>query len=218
LDSANIEEIKKAVDLYPICGITTNPTIITKENRDFLSILKDIRDVIGNDRMLHVQVLGVKAEDMVREAHFIRENIEGNLYIKIPVISQGIKAIKILKAEGFNITATAIITSNQALMAAVAGADFAAPYVNRIDNLCGNGVQVVGDILQEFKQFELKTKVLAASFKNVQQISDVSKLGAQSATLPAELMDKVIEHPMTDISVEQFKQDWFRTYNKYSIL
>lgn len=212
LDTAKAGDIKRAVDLYPIHGVTTNPTIISKEKRDFFSVLKDIRNIIGKDSMLHVQTLGAKAEDIIKEAYCLRENIEGNLYVKIPVIPQGIKAIKILKAEGFSITATAIITSNQALMAAVAGADFVAPYVNRIDNLCGDGVQVVSDILQEFKLYNLNTKVLAASFKNVQQICDVSKLGVHSVTLPADLMDKTIEHPLTDWSVQQFKQDWLSAY------
>jgi fructose-6-phosphate aldolase 2 len=212
LDTANVQEIKKAVDLYPIHGVTTNPTIISKEKRDFFSILRDIRQVIGKESMLHVQVLGENADDIIREAYCLRENIEGNLYVKIPVIPQGIKAIKKLKAEGFNITATAVITSNQALMAAVAGADFVAPYVNRIDNICGNGVQVVSEMLQEFKLYNLTTKVLAASFKNVQQICDVSKLGVHSMTLPAELMDKAIEHPLTDWSIKQFKLDWSAAY------
>lgn len=213
IDTANIDEIKKAMDLYPVTGVTTNPSIISKENREFLNIMSDIRKVIGKETMLHVQIISEAAEEIIKEAHYLRENIEGNLYVKIPVTAQGIKAIKQLKKEGFGgITATAIITANQALMAAVAGADFVAPYVNRIDNISGDGVTVVKDILQEFKLYDLKTKVLAASFKNVRQISEVSKLGVHSITVPLELLEKTVEHPLTDWSVEQFISDWEKTY------
>lgn len=213
IDTANIDEIKKAMDLYPVTGVTTNPSIVSKENRDFLNIMRDIRKVIGKETMLHVQIISEMAEEIIKEAHYLRENIEGNLYVKIPVTAQGIKAIKQLKKEGFGgITATAIITANQALMAAVAGADFVAPYVNRIDNISGDGVTVVKDILQEFKLYDIKTKVLAASFKNVRQIYEVSKLGVHSITVPLELLEKIVEHPLTDWSVEQFISDWEKTY------
>lgn len=217
VDTANIEHIKKAIDIYPISGVTTNPTIISKENKDFIEIIKDIRDMIGNDKMIHVQTLGETAENIIKEAHFLREIIDGNLFIKIPVMPQGIKAIKQLKKEGFNITATAIFTANQALIAAVAGADFVAPYVNRIDNISGNGVNVVRDILQEFHLYNIKTKVVAASFKNVQQITNVSKAGVDSITVPIELLEKMIEHPMTEWSIKQFKCDWEKAYHIKSI-
>ncbi|MBP6282012.1 MAG: fructose-6-phosphate aldolase, partial [Leptotrichiaceae bacterium] len=148
LDTANVEEIKKAINLYPIQAVTTNPSIIAKENRDFFEILKEIREVVGNDVTIHAQVIGKTAEEMISEAREIRKNVVGSLYIKIPATTQGIKAIRILSAENFNLTATAIITPQQALMAATAGAEFLAPYINRIDNICGDGVKVVEDIIR----------------------------------------------------------------------
>jgi fructose-6-phosphate aldolase 2 len=218
LDTANIENIKKAMDIYPLSGVTTNPTIISKENREFLDILKDIRRVIGNDAMLHVQTLSQTYEGIVKEAHYLRENIEGELYIKIPATPQGIKAIIQLKKENLKITATALITASQALMAAVAGADFVAPYVNRIDDISGNGVCVVKEIINHLKLYNLDTKVLAASFKNVQQISEVSSLGVDSITVPLQLLEKSIEHPLTEMSINKFISDWEKVYNKRTIL
>lgn len=214
LDTANIESIKKAYDLYPMTGVTTNPTIISKEKRDFIEILKDIRNVIGKDSMLHIQVISTTAKEMVKEAEYLVKTIGGNIYIKIPVIPEGIKAIKILKKKNIKITATAIFTAQQALMAAIAGADFVAPYVNRIDNISGNGVHVVEEIVSLFETHNLHSKILAASFKNVQQVHAVSLTGAHSVTVNPEIMDKMLEHPLTDWSITQFINDWEIVYGK----
>lgn len=214
LDTANLEQIKRAFDLYPMSGVTTNPTIISKENGNFIEILKNIRGIIGEDKMLHVQAVSIKAEEIVKEAEYLNEVIGGNLYIKVPVIPEGIKAMKILKKKGINITATAIFTAEQALMAAVAGAKFVAPYVNRIDNITGNGVNVVDEIVQLFELHSINAKVLAASFKNVQQVHEVALTGAESVTINAEIMDKLLYHPLTDWSVDQFISDWEGVYGK----
>ena len=141
LDTANIAAIKKAVDLYPIEGVTTNPSIIAKEKRPLKEILLDIREIIGDERMLHAQVMGKDAETMLKEARALR-SIDPEIIIKVPVTPQGIKAMKLIHEEGYRITATAILTPQQALMAAKAGAEFLAPYVNRLDNICGDGVAV----------------------------------------------------------------------------
>lgn len=212
LDTANTEQIKRAFDLYPMHGVTTNPTIISKEKRNFLDILKEIRGIIGEDKMLHVQAVSTKAEDIVREAEYLNKTIGGNLYIKVPVIPEGIKAIKILKSKGIKTTATAVFTAEQALMAATAGAEFVAPYVNRIDNISGNGVDVVSQIVELFELHNVDTKVLAASFKNVQQVHEVALTGCQSVTVNAEIMDKLLAHPLTDWSVDQFIKDWESVY------
>ncbi|MCF6466174.1 fructose-6-phosphate aldolase [Clostridium sp. Cult2] len=217
LDTADINDIKKGNEYYPIEGVTTNPTIIAKENRNYIEVLKDIRNIIGNDKMLHVQVLGTKAEDMVKEAHFIKDTIGGNIYIKIPVIEEGIKAIKALKKEGFNITATAIFTPQQALVAAMAGANFVAPYVNRLDNISADGVNVVKEISKLLNIHGLGTKILAASFKNVEQVHKSSLEGAHSVTLSLEILEKLIYHPLTDSSVENFIKDWKTAYNQTQI-
>ncbi|MBP1890019.1 fructose-6-phosphate aldolase 2 [Clostridium moniliforme] len=214
LDTANLNAIRKAFDIYPITGVTTNPTIISKENRDFIGLLKEIREIIGEDTMLHAQVIGKSAEDMIKEAKYLNETIGGNFYVKIPVTKEGIKAIRVLSKEGINITATAIFTAQQALMAAVSGAKFVAPYVNRIDNISGNGVEVVKDIIEELKLYNLDCKVLAASFKNVQQVQDLSRNGVHSVTVNPDIMDKMLEHPLTDWSVDQFINDWEKVYGE----
>ncbi|MGL4571031.1 MAG: fructose-6-phosphate aldolase [Clostridium sp.] len=212
LDTANLKDIERAYKYYPLEGVTTNPTIISKENRDFLGLLKDIRKIIGNETMLHVQVLSEEAEGMIKEAKYLNDVIGGNLYIKVPVTKEGIRAMKTLKEEGIKITATAIFTASQALMAAKAGASFVAPYVNRIDNISGNGVEVVKDNMKELEAYNLDCKVLAASFKNVQQVHELSKIGVHSVTVNPEIMDKLLEHPLTDWSVEQFINDWEKVY------
>ncbi|RHW57796.1 fructose-6-phosphate aldolase [Clostridium botulinum] len=214
LDTANIESIKNINDIYPLDGVTTNPTIISKEKKDFIGILREIRNVIGEEKMLHVQVIGSKAEDMIEEAVYLNEKIGGNLYIKIPVTEQGIKAMKKLSKEGYKITATAIFTAQQALMAAKAGAEFVAPYVNRIDNLMGDGIRVVSDIVNIFETYNINSKVLAASFKNTEQIHNACLKGAHSVTVNEDLINKLIYHPLTDLSVDNFVKDWENQYGK----
>ncbi|WP_232699595.1 fructose-6-phosphate aldolase [Brevibacillus daliensis] len=214
LDTANLKQIERAFDLYPMAGVTTNPSIIAKEKTDFLSHLKEIRRIIGEDSLLHAQSLGRKAEDIVEEALYMQENVGGNFYVKIPVIPEGIKAMKMLNKKGVKITATAIFTAEQAHIASVSGAEFVAPYVNRLDNMGANGVQVVEHIVTLFKEHQLDTKVLAASFKNVQQVLHVALAGGHSVTVTAEIMDNLLKHPMTDWSVDQFVQDWENVYGE----
>lgn len=215
LDTANVEEIKKAINLYPIQAVTTNPSIIAKENRDFFEILKEIREVVGNDVTIHAQVIGKTAEEMISEAREIRKNVVGSLYIKIPATTQGIKAIRILAAENFNLTATAIITPQQALMAATAGAEFLAPYVNRIDNICGDGVKVVEEIIRLLEVTgNEKAKVVGASFKSVNQVHQTILAGAKAITVNLDILEKLVYHPLTEISIENFILDWEKAYNK----
>ncbi|WP_018249966.1 fructose-6-phosphate aldolase [Orenia marismortui] len=214
LDTANLEEIKKLGDLYPIDGVTTNPSIIAKEGRGFIPLLQEIRAIIGEDKMLHAQVLSTSAEEMVEEAEFLNDKIGGKLYIKIPVIPQGIKAMKILKEKEIKITATAVFTAQQALMAARAGAHFVAPYVNRLDNIAADGINTVKEIINLFGIYNCETQVLAASFKNVNQIHQSTLAGSHAITANPDLIDKLIYHPMTELGVEGFIADWEETYGK----
>lgn len=215
LDTANIEEIKKGFDLYPLMGVTTNPSIIAKENRNFYDILGEIREAIGEDAMLHVQALGRDAETIVKEALNLREKVNGNLYIKIPAMPQGIKAMKILREMGIKITATAILTPQQALMAARSGAEYLAPYVNRADNICGEGTKLVEDIVKLLEvSGNTKAKVLGASFKNVNQVHNTILAGAKSVTVNMETMDRLLYHPLSDWSVDTFVSDWEKIYGK----
>ncbi|MBD5637094.1 fructose-6-phosphate aldolase [Clostridium botulinum] len=214
LDTANIDSIKHINDIYPLDGVTTNPTIISKEKKDFICILKEIKNIIGKEKMLHVQVVGSKTEEMIEEAIYLNEKIGGNLYIKIPVTEQGIKAMKELSKKGYKITATAIFTAQQALMAAKAGAEFVAPYVNRIDNLMADGIKVVSDIVSIFEIYNINSKVLAASFKNTEQIHNACLKGAHSVTVNEDLIKQLIYHPSTDLSVDNFIKDWEMQYGK----
>lgn len=216
IDSANMQNITRIQDLYPIDGVTTNPTIIAKEKKPFYPLLKEIRSIIGEEKMLHVQVVSNTAFEMVEEATCLMDRIGGNLYVKIPVIPEGIKAIKMLKETGIKTLATAIYTPLQAVVAAKAGAEFVAPYVNRIDNISANGVQVVSEIVEMFKKHHLDCKVLAASFKNVLQVQGACLAGAEGITADAEIIDALQSHILTDRSVEQFIKDWTSFYGAES--
>lgn len=214
LDTANTEEIKRLNDIFPIAGVTTNPTIISREKREFLPLLREIREIIGEDKMLHVQVLADTAEKIIEEADVLLNEIGRETYIKIPVTNEGIKAIKVLKSKGVKTLATAIFTPLQALVAARAGATFVAPYVNRIDNISSNGVKVVSEILKMYKLYNVETKVLAASFKNIQQIHEIALEGVDAITASPDLIERLIYHPMTDWSVEHFVKDWESVYGE----
>ena len=207
LDTANIKEIERLTDLYPIDGVTTNPTIVSKGGLKLKELIRKIRSVIGEEKMLHAQTISDKAEDMIKEALRLRDLAGGNFYVKIPATPQGIKAIRHLKELGFHVTATAIFTQQQGLIAARAGADYIAPYVNRLDNISSHGIDVVADLVHLIRYYDLKTQVLAASFKNVDQVYRVSMAGAHAATISPELFDQIMYHPLVEQSVEKFKKD-----------
>ena len=217
IDTANLEDIKRCVEFYPVAGVTTNPTIISKENTDFLKLIKEIREIIGPDMMLHVQVTAAKCDDIVKEALLLKEAVGGNFYVKIPISPEGLKATSILHKMGIKVTETAIFTQQQALIAALAGADFVAPYVNRLDNIVSDGVQVVDEIVQLFKKHDIKTKVLAASFKTVEQIHKIAMTGCQSVTINPALFETLTYHPMTQYAIDDFNADWESIYGKESI-
>lgn len=218
LDTADLAAIKHCNEFYPLSGVTTNPSIIAKEKGDFWQILKEIRGVIGNDKMLHVQTVQTTAKKMVEEAKLIKEKIGGDIYIKIPIGEEGLKAVPMIKNLGIGVTMTAIFTPAQALMAAKAGADFVAPYVNRLDNILGDGTNVVAEIVQQFEIYDLDCKVLAASFKNAEQVHRCALCGCHSVTVSADVLKSLITHPMTDAAVEGFERDWKGVYGDKTIL
>lgn len=218
LDTADLAAIKHCNEFYPLSGVTTNPSIIAKEKGDFWQILKEIRGVIGNDKMLHVQTVQTTAKKMVEEAKLIKEKIGGDIYIKIPIDEEGLKAVPMIKNLGIGVTMTAIFTPAQALMAAKAGADFVAPYVNRLDNILGDGTNVVAEIVQQFEIYGLDCKVLAASFKNAEQVHRCALCGCHSVTVSADVLKSLITHPMTDAAVEGFERDWKGVYGDKTIL
>lgn len=217
LDTADLEAIKHCNEFYPLSGVTTNPSIIAKEGKELWSLLSDIRSIIGPDKMLHVQTTAERAEDMVREAQLISEKIGGDLYIKIPIGEEGLKATMMLKKLGIKVTMTAIFTPAQALMAAAAGAAFVAPYVNRLDSIMGDGARVVSEIVEEFELHGVDTKVLAASFKNAEQVHKCALVGCHSVTVTADIMKSLISHPMTDAAIDGFNRDWCAAYGDRKI-
>lgn len=218
LDTANLKEIKYCNEFYPVAGVTTNPTIISKENTDFWNLVKEIRNIIGEGKMLHIQTVQKKADKIVEEAKLLKEKLGGNFYIKIPICEEGLKAVKLLKKLDIKVTMTAIFTPVQALIAAKAGVDFVAPYVNRLDNIIGDGIDVVKQIVLEFKHYNLNCKVLAASFKNAEQIHQCAMAGCDSVTISPTLLKTVITHPMTDKAIADFDTDWEAVYGKKTIL
>lgn len=218
LDTANIEKIKRCVEYYPIDGVTTNPTIISKEHdADFKDLIQKIMRAIG-DRMLHIQITATNAADILREAEALRGLVGENLYVKIPISPDGIKATMMLKDKGFKVTETAIFTQQQALMAAKAGADYVAPYVNRLDNIVSDGVNVVGEIVNMFRLHNMGCKVLAASFKTVEQVHKISMTGCHAVTLNPELVEQLIYHPLTFYAIDDFAADWKTVYGDKSVL
>ena len=208
IDNANLEKIKEMYSYYPVDGVTTNPSILSKEGKNPYEILTAIRKFIGEESELHVQVVSLKAEDMVEEAEVILNKLGRNTYIKVPVTREGLKAIKILKGKGVNITATAIYTQMQAFLAAKAGADYAAPYVNRIDNLGANGIKVAKEIHDIFKNNNLNTEVLAASFKNSQQVLELAKYGVGASTIAPDVIEGLIKIDAAILAVDAFTKDF----------
>lgn len=218
LDTADVRAIARCTDIFPLAGVTTNPTLVARAKRPLLDLLTEIRSIIGEHAMLHAQVMGADAETMVAEAARLCDRFGPNLYPKIPVTPQGLRAIRMLAASGIAVTATAIAAPQQALLAARAGAAFTAPYVNRIDNVSGDGPGVVSQMVHLFSHFGLPTRVLAASFKNVQQVHAVAMAGAHSATMSPDLLEAVLSHPLTDSGVAGFNQDWAAAFGQGTTL
>ncbi|TRZ36017.1 fructose-6-phosphate aldolase [Niallia circulans] len=218
IDSANVNKIQLLSDYYSIDGVTTNPSIIVKEGKPYLPLLKDIQSSIGTEKVLFVQAIADMAENIVEEAKYIQDSLQGNIVIKIPVTSEGLKAIKLLSRMGIRTLATTVYTPMNAYLAAKAGASYVAPYVNRIDNLSGNGIQVVKDIVEIFAKSNFNCEVLAASFKNTQQVLEVCLAGAQGVTASPDIIEAFLKVPSIKENVETFSKEWYGLYGSNSLL
>lgn len=207
IDDANIQKIKEISEFFPVDGVTTNPSILAKSGRQPFEVLSEIREFLG-DKELHVQVISSDAEGMIAEAAKITEKLGKDTFIKIPVTREGLKAMKALSADGYKITATAIYTPMQAYLAAKAGADYAAPYVNRIDNLGANGIESAMTMHDIFVNGGYKTEILAASFKNSQQVQELAAYGCGCATCAPDIIEGLISNPTVTYAVEAFKKDF----------
>jgi TalC/MipB family fructose-6-phosphate aldolase len=209
LDTANLETIKKYNDYLPITGVTSNPSILKSEGKiDFFSHMKSIRDMIGMEKTLHIQVIAEDFEGILKDTAAILKNVDEKVYIKIPVTLEGIKAIKVLKAQNVNVTATAIYTQNQGFLAMEAGADFIAPYYNRMENLNINPEEIISSFAQMIQTYNYKTKILAASFKNIGQVNKAFMAGAQTATMSPSLIEAALLMPDITKAIEDFTADW----------
>lgn len=215
LDTANIELIKKYCDFLPISGITSNPTIIKKEGKiDFYNHFKEIRNIIGKDKTLHIQVLGEKCDDILKDADAILTGVDENVYVKIPVTMEGIKAIQILKKQNVGITATAIYTKMQGFMAMEANADFIAPYYNRMENMDINPIDAISAFSDMIDQYGYNTKILAASFKNMGQVNDAILAGAQTVTMDPSIIGDAFKMPSIQKAVDDFNADFEAVFGK----
>ena len=217
LDTANLADIRYFNEYFPIEGVTTNPTILSKEGGDVLKLLKEIRAIIG-DKELHVQVTETEADKMVEEAKAIVNYLGKNTFVKIPATPDGLKATRILAAEGIGITVTAILTATQALLASKAGAAYVAPYVSRLENICADGVGTVAEIAEIFSMSGTDTQILAASFKTAKQVLDCATVGCHTATVGSEVMHKLLQHTTTETSIEGFASDWKKAFGDVTLL
>lgn len=211
IDTANIENIKEANDLGVICGVTTNPSIIAKEGRDFKTVIDEITSII--DGPVSAEVISLEADKMVEEAVSLSK-INKNIVIKIPVTAEGLKAVKRLSAMGIRTNVTLVFSASQALLAARAGATYVSPFLGRLDDIDNNGMQLIADIVDIFDVHGIETEVIAASIRNPLHVTEAAKLGAHVATVPYNVLMQMIKHPLTDAGIEKFMQDWDGFMNK----
>ena len=213
IDSSNIEQIKELNDLLTITGVTTNPTILTKSGRGVMDVVKDLCEVLSEDQLLFIQTVQTSFEGIMEEAKMISSIRNKNMYVKIPVTHEGLRAIKECKKLGIHTLATAIYTADQAFLAAMNGAEYLAPYTNRMCNY-GDGVQDVKDLIEMLRVNHMPAKVIAASFKNTYQVHELIKAGIQAVTVPCDVLYQMIDHPGTKIAVGEFSVNWQRAYNR----
>ena len=215
LDSANIGEIEKGSDLFELAGITSNPLIIKKEGKlDFYPHFSKIRQIIGKNKRLHIQTLGFTADVILKEARAILGKIDDHVYIKVPTTEQGLKAMKILSREGVNITATGIYTLMQAYHAIAAGANYLAPYCNRMEQMGINFRTVISEISDVLARTGSPAKIVAASFKNVTQVTDAIAAGADAVTMTSDVLHSVFAFAPIDLAVKEFHDAWISSQGK----
>lgn len=205
IDTANLEQIKKGVDMGMVDGVTTNPSLIAKEDKPFEQILKEIVDVV--DGPISAEVVSLDADGMVKEAKVLAA-MSDNIVIKIPMIMEGIKAVKQLTASGIKTNVTLIFSAAQALLAAKAGATYVSPFVGRLDDIGTPGMNLVAEIMNMYRNYGITTEVIVASVRSPQHVMEAASIGADIATIPLKVIEQLAKHPLTDIGIEQFLADW----------
>ena len=207
VDTANVEDIKKANDMGVICGVTTNPSLIAKEGRNFAEVIKEITDIVDGPISGEVKATTVDAEGMIKEGREIAA-IHPNMVVKIPMTVEGLKAVKVLHAEGIKTNVTLVFTSAQALLAARAGASYVSPFLGRLDDISLPGIDLIYDITEIFQMHNIETEIIAASVRNPIHVIDCAKAGADIATVPYKVIEQMTKHPLTDQGIEKFQADY----------
>ncbi|OPJ58380.1 fructose-6-phosphate aldolase [Clostridium chromiireducens] len=211
LDTANVEHIKEANEMGVICGVTTNPSLVAKEGRDFNEVIKEITEIV--DGPISGEVVSEDAEGMIKEGREIAA-IHKNMIVKIPMTVEGLKATKVLASEGIKTNVTLIFSATQALLAANAGATYVSPFLGRVDDISMIGMDLVRDIAEIFEIHGLETEIIAASVRNPIHVIEAAKAGAHISTVPHSLILQMVKHPLTDQGLEKFKADWAAAFGK----
>lgn len=207
VDTANVEEIRKANDMGIICGVTTNPSLIAKEGRDFNQVIAEIASIVDGPISGEVKATTVDAEGMIKEGREIAA-IHPNMVVKIPMTVEGLKAVKVLHAEGIKTNVTLIFSAAQALLAARAGATYVSPFLGRLDDISMPGVDLINEITEIFMMHDIDTQIIAASIRNPIHVIDCAKAGADIATVPYKVLEQMTKHPLTDQGIVKFQADY----------
>ena len=207
VDTANVEEIRKANDMGVICGVTTNPSLIAKEGRDFNEVIKEITSIVDGPISGEVKATTTDAEGMIAEGREIAK-IHPNMVVKIPMTVEGLKAVKVLSAEGVKTNVTPIFTANQALLAARAGATYVSPFLGRLDDISVKGSELIEEIAEMFAVSGIETQIIAASIRNPIHVTECALAGADIATVPYKVIEQMTHHPLTDAGIEKFQADY----------
>lgn len=205
LDTANIEEIREAMSWGVLDGVTTNPSLVSKENCDFKTLLLEICSVVNGP--VSAEVVSTTADEMITEGRALAR-LNENIVVKIPLLVEGLKAVKALSGEGIRTNVTLCFSATQALLAAKAGASYISPFVGRLDDISHNGMEVIRDIKMIYTQYRIPTEVLAASLRHPLHVLEAAKLGADVGTLPFKVLEQLVKHPLTDIGLARFLKDW----------
>lgn len=213
IDTANVDDIKLANDLGVICGVTTNPSLIAKEGRDFKEVIREITEIVDGPISGEVKATTTCWKDMVEEAREIAK-IHPNMVVKIPMTEDGLRAVKILKQEGIKTNVTLIFSANQALLAARAGATYVSPFLGRLDDISHNGLILIEEIVEIFSNNDIDSEIIAASVRNPIHVAECAKMGCDIATVPYSVIKQMIKHPLTDIGIEKFKQDYYKVFGE----
>ena len=205
VDTADVNEIKKLNEIGIVDGVTTNPSLIAKEGRNFEQVVKEITEIV--DGPISAEAVSLDAEGMIKEGRELSK-IHKNIIIKIPMTAEGIKAVKILETEGIRCNVTLMFTANQAILAAKAGASFVSPFVGRIDDIGERGMDVIKEIVEIYKNYNFKTEVIVASVRSLDHVKESGMLGAHIATIPPKIINEMFKHELTDKGIKKFLEDW----------